>query len=279
MNMTECSSFRNKKAERRNMSVDDLVIPVKYYQREAPSKKKIEFMAENWNWVLYEPIKVSQIKGGGKGRVVDGGNRLRAAWLNGSMKTLPCDVHVFDSVQDEAKAFLGLQQGRTRIKSYENHRASLCAKDSSAILLDKIVKDAGYEVRNGRTGDFVFDAVSTLTKLITSDKDIASKAFDVCAEIAGGGRIYNHVLNGVFEVEYRGQNQLNRTILTDQNIEKLKKEGMINLVREINKVKAIVGTGSSGFGRKIPAKGILNVLNKGRRTGKIRLSFDDEVVL
>jgi hypothetical protein len=267
------TNSENGRGVYRMIAKENLYIPEDKYQRGEVSKKKIKDMADNWDWLLAGTLTV--VEHGGRYAVIDGGHRLRAAMrLNGKIRELPCMVYKVNSIVDEAKGFLGLQKLRTNVKSYENHNAALVAKDPMAVKVDQIVRDAGYEIRKNGTGNYVFDAVSALYVIVKVDADVAAEAISVCSDIAGGARIFKQVLMGVFEVQYQSRRQHNRSALTDSNIEKLKKTGMNGLLASINNVKALAASGTGDNSRSISAKGILNILNKGRRgPGKINITL------
>lgn len=250
----------NPKGVFRQVPKDNLIVPEKYYQRPAVSDRKVKEIADNWDWVLCGAIRVAEYDN--KLYVMEGGHRVRGAKeLNGNIKTLPCMVYKIDSLTDQARAFLGCAKKRTAIKSYENHKAGLVAKDPMAIKVEQIVTDCGYFV--GKNGDFSFAAVRALESCVKVDPEIAQTAFWVCSEIAGGERIYKEVLFGIFEVEYRSTTQLRgRVIEKSRNLSVLKKAGMAGIIQKINTIRVLAGASTGCNSRAIAAGGVLEILNK-----------------
>lgn len=247
---------------------EKLIIAEDTYQRKMTSQKRVDKIANNWDWHLVGAIIVSERNG--KYYVVDGGHRVRASMkLNGMVKELPCMVYKKDGVQDESKTFMG-QEDRKNLSCYDRHRAALCAKDPVAIQVDKIANESGYRISDS-AGDFVFQAIASLYKAVKSNAQIASQALSVCADIAGGERIFQCVFEGLFHLEVKYSEQHRKSMLTDHNIDKLKKAGMISMLREINGLRAQCGTNSVNC-KKISASAILNILNKGVRN-KIKVSL------
>ncbi len=77
--------------------------------------------------------------------------------------------------------------------------------------------------------------------------------------------------NNGYQIEMKYTEQHRKSMLTDHNIDKLKKAGMISMLREINGLRAQCGTNTVN-GKKISDSAILNMLNKGVRN-KIKVSL------
>jgi hypothetical protein len=259
------SNTENKRGTFKLIDTKDLHIPEESYQRCATTAKKVTDIAKNWDWLLCGTLTVIPSKNG-KFDVVDGGHRLRGAIENGKVGKLPCMVFSIENTKNAAKGFVGIQRLRTAVKSMENHKADLLAGNPVAEQAEKIIKDSGYATgRSDSKGNWKFDAISTLYRLIEIDKDVADYAMTICSDIANGDRIYNHVLNGVFQVELRTRQLNMKTLYDNTAMTKLKKEGILGIVQAINKVKVMCGKNSVGFGRTMPAMGVLAVINKGKK--------------
>lgn len=271
----------NKPGKFINIPIESLFIPsedeqgvdghgVDLFQRNEISKAKTKRRAENWDWFLCGVLKVIQING--TYCVVDGGNRLRSARLNGKIKKMPCMVYDEMSITDTARAFLGDQILRTSVKACERHNTGIIAKDPIAEVADKIITSSGYTTKH-RSGEFGFDAVHALYSIIRIDTDIAEYAFSVCSDICSGDRIFKDLLLGVFELERRSRIQRKgATAFTRGNIDKLSKVGVNRIMSAINSKRAMVN--NPLLGRSIPAKAILEIINKGKGGGKLRVSMD-----
>ena len=125
------------------IEIDLLIIPAKDekrtactkdFQRVEVSRKKTREMAEKWDWALCQTISVAEIQG--KFHVIDGGNRVRAARLNGKIEKLPCVVFHGMTEVDAAKAFTGIAELKTNLKTYERHNAAIVSGDPTAKTVD-----------------------------------------------------------------------------------------------------------------------------------------------
>lgn len=278
------ANCENKQGRYKKLPVADLIIPAededgcglkkdKRSQRRATAL--VKRIASEWDWVLCGALTVVVIAG--KYYVIDGGTRLRGARMRGGIDYMPCMVFEFPEAEWQAasRAYLGINILRKRQQMCEQHNSAIKAGDPFAIAAEQIVRDAGYETSGiASKKEYVFEATAALYAIMRVDRDIAAIAFRVCGDIAKGGRIYKEFLCGVFELERRSLAQRGRTIWTDANIAKPTGLGMEMIKAAINNKRALTSTVGGGQSRVIPASGILELLNKGCRSGRIHLSFD-----
>lgn len=269
---------KNEKGKFQEIPIGLLVIPASddescklqekdLFQRKEYSGNKIK--ADKWDWAMCGALIVA--KKGNSYLVVDGGNRLRAARENGKIDTMPCMVFDNLNITDMSKVFVGVQENRRAVEASQKHKAKVICKDPIALAVEEIITKYGYCVPcGGNKKEFVFDSVSTLYSLVKYDSKIAERAFYVCSEIAQGDKIYKEMLCGVFELEWRSILQKGHTIFTEGNIEKLASQSVSVIRREINRLSAECGQNN----RKIQSRAILDLINKGRSSGKIRINFE-----
>lgn len=120
------------------------------YQRslEAESSQAlIRKIAINWDWGLCQPLFVAR-RGDGGLYVVDGQHRLAAAVTRGDIHQLPCVVTHFDSAEQEARAFVALNQQRKPLSTIELFKAALAAGDPTAIKIRDSLTAAGLKLSN-----------------------------------------------------------------------------------------------------------------------------------
>ncbi len=267
---------KNKQGKFAWIEIDHLIIPAEddencrlkkedMFQRIEYSGNKSK--AENWDWVLCGALKVCLYKN--HYLVIDGGNRLRAARLNGKINKLPCMIYEV-SIADAAGAFVGETICRRNINVLQRHVSGRIFKDPVVLLADKIVQDAGYSITLAG-GEYTFDAIKALHTIIKIDSDVAHRAFSVCSDIAGGERIYKDLLYGVFELEYRAKTLKHPEPFTNHNIDKLKKEGLVNIISKINNKRASNGKCSGSNSRAIAGHAIQDLINKGCSTGRLKI--------
>lgn len=260
---------------------DELVIPAKgeegvlglkekeLFQRKCWSKYETEKRAREWSWPLCGALIVRVIKK--QKMVLDGGNRTRSARLNPDIVKLPCVLFPETSVQEGAKHYYDANCKRRNLSSLAKHVANLAAKDSLAIQTQQIIEDGGYTTE--RNIPYSFDAIAALYNIVRIDDIVAAEAFSICAEICNGERIYKEFLYGVFEIERRSRLQGRPNVFSKVNLDKLVKEGVPRIMQNINSKRALYGKSGGGQSKIIPAIAILELVNKGRRSGKVKVDF------
>src|ERR1035437_7556974 len=126
----------------RDIRVADITIPVAKYQRDELDPKKIERLAENWTWPLYDPIKVYRVAGESAYQVYQGGHRVRAAIQN-KLKTLPATV--FDLSDLEAAQYFNDQDVcHVAITRHDHHKTACYRGEPDSLAIDHAVTDNGY---------------------------------------------------------------------------------------------------------------------------------------
>ena len=254
-------------------SEDELGCPItQLFQRNEYSESETKKRASLWDWLLCGTLTVVIIDG--VQCVVDGGNRLRAARLRGNISHMPCMVYGEMDVSDAARSFLAIQILRKSVNATKKHEAGVYAKNPQAITADEIIKENGYSTNKCGGGTYAFDAINALYGMMKVDVDIASDAFATCAKIADGQRIYKEFLQGVFELERRCRVQHKGRVIAfnDATINKLKMMGVNGIMAHINRNK-FTAIKSETTSRITAAKGVLEAINKGKRSGALRVSL------
>ena len=121
------------------------------YQRSleaAASQVLIKRIAVHWDWGLCQPLFVARRADGGL-FVVDGQHRLQAAKLRSDIWQLPCVVTSFASGEEEAAAFVQLNQQRRPLTKLDLFRAALAAGDMESSQIQIALDDAGLRIANG----------------------------------------------------------------------------------------------------------------------------------
>ncbi len=106
------------------------------------SQSRVDRLVKLWNPDLIGTITVS--KRNGNYICVDGQHRLAAAISTG-MKEVPCKVIVFDSVEEEAEFFLGLNDVKNP-RPIDKWRARARAKDETVLQCIKTAKAYGFVI-------------------------------------------------------------------------------------------------------------------------------------
>jgi hypothetical protein len=120
------------------------------YQRSLEveaSQALIRRIAMYWDWGLCQPLFVARRADGGL-YVVDGQHRLAAAVLRADIQQLPCVVSHFDSAEQEAAAFVALNQQRRPLNAIDLFKAALAAGDMEASQIKLCLDEAGLQLSN-----------------------------------------------------------------------------------------------------------------------------------
>lgn len=118
------------------------------YQRSLEAANSITLIrriAMYWDWGLCQPLYVAR-RIDGRLYVVDGQHRLAAAKLRGDVWQLPCVVRSFESREQEAAAFVALNQERRPLSKLQIFKAALAAGDFEASQIVVAVDDAGLSI-------------------------------------------------------------------------------------------------------------------------------------
>lgn len=118
------------------------------YQRSLEATNSVTLIrriAMYWDWGLCQPLYVSR-RIDGKLYVVDGQHRLGAARLRGDIWQLPCVVRAFESAEQEAAAFVALNQERRPLSKLQIFKAAIAAGDFEAAQIVASVEAAGLSI-------------------------------------------------------------------------------------------------------------------------------------
>lgn len=142
------------------------------YQRPL-SQEKVWLIATTFTWGLYDPLWIGDRRGRGTLYVVDGRHRLAAAIMLGPrlIERVPCQVRRTESVEEEARMFVELQEKRRTISSAQRFAAKLVFKDPIALDLQAIMSKHGFKVVSERFGGSAITAAQNeITAVGTLEK-------------------------------------------------------------------------------------------------------------
>lgn len=267
MPVRECRKWKDIDSPGTFMLINktDLAIDLRY-QREANSRDRILNIAREFSWPAFGTVIVSMRPDGFF--VIDGGHRVRASELRDDIVRVPCMVYEFETAEDEALAFVVLNSTSKNVSPYHKFKAKLFAGDPLAVRVQKLMIDKNYEfvpyAKSGRTTS----AVAAMMLAAAKDMTAFSVALDLLVEIADGDPLPASVFRGLFYLITHDC----EAIATNTFRKKLIYEGIDKLSREIYRNKHLHEAG----GVLIEAKTILNIVNKGRRTNKLKLKQEED---
>lgn len=240
------------------------------YQREELQSYKILRMAQEWEWALCHTLLVAE-RSKGEYYVVDGQQRRAAAMKRSDVDLLPCIVYQSPGPEWEARIFDLFGTSNTKLNPLERHRARLETKSGSkyetAAALEKVVTDRGYKFARTQ-GKLNIGFVGVMTQFFNSNPIATLHAFDWCATVAkptnvkkDGFVILDDFFKGMFTLAVRGV-QLNH-----DDLNKLRYVGWPEIKSAMNSYKIAEGA----VGGQSQAKGILKIINRGRKTRRYDL--------
>ncbi len=144
--------------------MDEVRIPIDKFQREEPVPAKTERLAKEWNWLLYDPIKIYATDDGVY-EVYEGGHRVEAAQMRDITHLLAIQYDITDV--EAADAYTKQSRNRVNITRYDEHKAALWRGDESARSLEDVVIRNGFTIAARRQkGSMGIAAVATLYSML-----------------------------------------------------------------------------------------------------------------
>lgn len=232
------------------------------YQRKEVSRNRILEIARNWDWRLIKTISIAR-RIDGTYWVFDGGHRVRASFYRDEVIMLPCMVFDETNIEGEAKAFIGAQKLKVGVSAQDCFRAAVVAKEPIALKTQELLKEYGYIAVKSNTQTYIIGSIGYLQKMIKDNEELTYKIFDLCVEMDRDFRSISHeLLKGLFYLAQHFQEKLN--FLEGDIRKKIIREGISGIERYMKDEKYNAGKG----GGAVLAKGILNLINKGKRNRK-----------
>jgi hypothetical protein len=224
------------------------------YQRE-PTIGKVQKIQSEFNWPAFGRIMVSSRKDGFF-YVFDGGHRLTATMSRSDIKNIPCDVFIFDSIQEEASAFRDANINRKPMSIFHRYHAGLVANDRDTLYIDAILKKNGVRLLQKVDSPLSFKAIGACYRMVQDSPEDFEVAVSVTAELCKNYPIYEHLLGGLFYLQRNIPGGLNNQSLK----KKILKIGPDALLQAAH--AAISYNRKSG--QKVWADGMLKEINKNR---------------
>lgn len=127
--------------------IDELEID-ESYQRSidtAKSQRLIRSIASNWDWDVFDVLKVSR-RPDDRQFVIDGQHRRAAAKLRGDIAQLPCVLKRCADAAEEARLFWEANRGRKAMGRIDDFRAAIVAGDGDALAVERVIVAAGFSI-------------------------------------------------------------------------------------------------------------------------------------
>jgi hypothetical protein len=226
------------------------------YQREQ-SDEKVQEMRKNWSWIACGALAVARREDNSLW-IMDGGHRYTAAMDRLDIPDLPCVVFNVESIKQEAKGFLDIQMLRKNISSADKFKALLTVEDQTAMFVNRLLEESGRKAGVTATPTSV-SCLSAMLILAEKRPEVLTTVFPLVADLCRGHSIHVNLLVGLAHLEYHLR-KTGHTLKYRKWVDRLNTVGREGLLSASKKFAEAHGRGTPA----IYAKGMINVLNKGR---------------
>lgn len=232
------------------------------YQRTNISQARVNEIAANWSWPALGVIGVCARPDGTKW-AYDGQHRTLAAHKRDDILELPCVVFSSRRLSDEAQAFVQANTVRGAMRRLDKYKAQIVAGDKTALAVQELVEACGYVLRSG-SGEGVVACVEAIDRAVRTDFKVAQETFLMCATVANRNTFNAKLFNAMFYLEqHLRKHSLSITV---PNIrDKIQSADSRTLMSAIEESELY----HKRYGAKIGAQGLVQFINKGRRTRHI----------
>lgn len=228
------------------------------YQRTEKSKPKVLHIAKNWDWKLCGTLLLAE-RNDGSLWVYDGGHRARAAFYRDDIKKLPCMIFKAESMQIEARAFIGANTIKSAVDAFHKYKAGIKAGEKESLMVKALLEKHGCRAAQSPGKLREINCIAALRKLLIEDSELADKTLCACIDIGEeDDRITRSVLCGIFRCAKKLEGR--KDIFKPKIFAKLETAGLQGIQADIQREKYIVGKG----GEAIEARAVLNIINKGK---------------
>ena len=252
------------KGRLKHLPVESLLIDHSY-QRGQASNEHTLYIARNFTWAHFGALTVMQ-RENGKYYVVDGQQRLLAAKKRSDIRALPCRVFRSLGQQHEAAAFLRINTGNKIVSAIDKFRAALEAGEQPHVDIDAWLKSVMLHVGNNGASSTQVPFPNELIRIWKVDPFAVRQAIFVMRAVYSEDQMDVCGYKGLVWL-YRGG------IDIEHHIDKLRASGGKTGIRgAIAKMQLQL---SQPANYRICGLGILSILNRGRRTKKLAVNYNE----
>jgi len=235
------------------------------YQRDA-NEAKIKALAREWSWLACGALLVAERDG--VYFAFDGQHRWMAAMRRSDISDLPCVVFRTKGSKEEAEAFLRANKNRKPLTGLAKYRAALTAGHKAALLVERLITEAGRRASNDSSGGTV-RALSLMMLHAEKQPLVLIRAWPIITEVCVGHSLHERIIDGLLYIE---NNLPDGQSLADKEWKRrLMRVGYAGLLSAANRFAVAYSRG----GAKVWALGMVEEMNKGCRI-HIALTGDHE---
>lgn len=237
------------------------------YQREV-YESKVLAIAANWSWLACGALLIAE-REPSVFFVFDGGHRREAAMRRSDIDELPCVVFKLTSKQQEAMAFYRANCNRKTMSSYHKLRALLVAEDSVALDAVALMHAEGFRpVPSGGAANTVA-CIAAFMSAFRAQRSLMISAWPIIARLHHGMPLHEKVMRAFLYTSKNGTESLT----SRKWRERIMEIGFAPIKQAVDRAAAERNLS----GERIWALGLVEVLNKGLRSSRIKLKEANEV--
>lgn len=237
------------------------------YQRGMVSEAKILNMVRHFDWAAFRTILVGQRSDDGDYWVVDGQQRLHAAARCG-FKKVPCSVFRSNGWRHEAEVYnlVNAPEHITHLKPWEVFKAVVAYKGEPHYSIHLYLKSLGLKV-GGSSGAKAVGIIAFPSRVIDcwkQNEDACQRALRLQYSLFGKDYPMNVNIHKGLHYLLRSGHPVDNAFFS----KRLQEGGRSNIIGHISNQRGLSGEAHD----RVCAKGIIRILNRGMRSGKIILS-------
>lgn len=233
----------------------------KSYQRNV-NDTKVLAIASDWSWLAMGVITLADRNG--LLYAVDGMHRVSAALRRSDIQDLPCIIFKTQSVKQEAKGFIQSNTLRKAVTTMDKHKAMVLAGDSVAIMVQRMIDDAGFVPATSSSVSNGVKCFGVLHRLAKTKPESLDKAWPVIVDVCRNRVLSERIIEAfVFLVERASDD-----ITKGKWRNRINEIGFDGLKRAAEEAASYYARG----GARVWADGMVKAMNKGMR---YRLELDD----
>lgn len=169
---------------------------IDYSYQRPPSKTRARKIAREWDNSSCGVLTVSERNN--EYYVIDGQHRLLAAKSLDRVEYLRCMVFKWQSVEEEAAMFLGLNSNRKLVSNYEKHQASIKMNDQKTIEFAEVLAKYGVVPTSSTANKPMhLKSLKEARNIYEEDVERFHILFGLLAELCTDSRISDVLLRGL----------------------------------------------------------------------------------
>jgi hypothetical protein len=248
------------------------------YQRNCINKNVVEDICAHFDVRLMRPLKVSL-----HSMCILDGQHTAMACVRRNIKEVPVILLDSNSIEEDAHLFVQFNRKINKVAPADMFKARVTEGDPTAVALDKVLKELGIVTVKGST--HAGHGIQGIPTLLDMGEQNLQRAIDCVrvVDILSSGQIMSMaVMKGVWWLYEHGVDVQKHIVRLCLNLDKTRKalsrqDAIIHTVNLKEFSMSVRTTENTPFSLgEVYGKVMLDIINKGLRTNKLKLSVDAE---